>query len=248
MNDPKKMSSDTQTTTTTTTPNVDVSENISVLKIRGNAQIGQTLQRIGVLQTKGVLGEDKFKLQAVGTKAARIALVCAQNKGCIESFVIEPHTLPNDVETMRVTITVLTAPDSQDTDEASFPEFDHKWNVCAPREKQTMRTSCQALDKKLNNLDVGQTLKCSSAGRALETMIVFMFYLQQEYDEYCTVSHRHTDNVVLTNPNSGRANKITTMDVWITKTAEWSNPDGAEENTEEGGDNTADKNEVESIE
>lgn len=189
-----------------------------MLKIRADARIGETLKRITAMQEKELLTTGNLKLQGVGVKAGRIALVCAQNKGEITDILIEPYTLPNNVETMRVSIT-LSLKSSGTVD---HPYAHTSWRVCVPRGSQSMSSSCRALDKRLDSIQVGQLIKISAAGGALETLLVFMHCVNQEYSEYCTITSYSVQNVVLHNNTTGRANKKTLMDVWIRKDRDWS--------------------------
>ena len=183
-----------------------------MLQIRADAKIGQTLKRIGAMQEKGHLDSD-LVLQGIGAQAGRIAVICAQNKGVISKLDVEPHTLPNDVVTMRVTVTALA--DTEEPTETEQIEPNVTWNVCYPTQDQTMRTSCTALDKKLNNLAIGDTILLRGAGRALETMLVFL----QHVGDYggLVVSGREIANVRIKNKDTGRTNVKTSMRLWITK-------------------------------
>ena len=219
------------------------------MKIRSDALIGESLKRTKVLQEKGLLSNDKFQVQGVGARAARIALVVAANKatdvkGATNTLVLETYTLPNGVKTFRLTITV----DSASKGGVASPPapFDTQWNVCVPRENQTFRTSCFALDHKLDELGVDQTLKLNGAGRAIEVLLVFMNHVQQEYGEDCCMTHHILYNKSSKNPKTGRFNKLTFMEVWLTKMRDWSK-DGEEEGAGEEDKVLTEKDDFENV-
>lgn len=198
---------------------------IKTMKVRsgkdGDPQIGQTLKRIGALQNKGLLGQDQFRLEAVGIDAAWVAMVVAQNKGGIKALDYYPHTLPNGIDTRRFNILVDTRDTNSTAGKQPPTTKSNSWNVCAPRGGQTMRTSCAAFDAKLEQLGVGQTIKLLGSGNAIKTLLVFMGYLEDEYADYCSIVGRSTANVYVENPNNGRSNKKTVMHLWITKHTDW---------------------------
>lgn len=187
----------------------------NILQIRANALIGPTLKRIGVMQDKGYLGQDSLILQGVGAQAGRVALICGQKKGVIKILNLEPYTLPSGVITMRVTVSINTTKGENLFGKRSTPHA--TWKVCYPGISQSMRSSCEALRKKVAALEGQETLLLSGAGQALETMLVLQYFIIQNLSERCSIEGREVFNVVITNKETGRKNIKTVMHLWITK-------------------------------
>ena len=80
--------------------------------------------------------------------------------------------------------------------------------VCVPDPDrgQTTASSCRALDGKLYDLIVDETIVLRGAGQALNTMVVFYSYIKTEWPG-CEITDVQFKNNIIENRKTGRKNK-----------------------------------------
>ena len=184
--------------TTTTTEN-----KISTMKVKADSTIGSQITRAKTLMEKGKLNAT-FEIQGIGTKAGTTAIIVGRNLGAVDKFDVQPYTTPQGHRSLQVTVVVDTEkrPNEEDLTALKF------WNVCVPDPDrgQTTASSCRALDGKLSDLSVDETIILRGAGQALNTMVVFYSYIKAEWPG-CEIVKTQFKNNIITNRESGRKNK-----------------------------------------
>ena len=179
-------------------------KNLSIMKVKADATIGSQLKRAKTLMGKGKLG-NRFEIRGIGGKAGSTAIIVGSNIGLITSLDVEPYTTPQGHRSLQVT---ATTDSQQQPSTHSDLQADSFWNVCVPKmdRGQNMRSSCRALDGKLSDLNVGQTIALRGAGQALHAMIVFYSYIRTDWPGCEIVSYQVKNNII-ENKETGRKNK-----------------------------------------
>jgi len=183
------------------------------------------------LLEKGKLNKT-FVVQGIGTKAGTTAIIVGQNMGVVVDLDVQPYTTPQGHRSLHVTVKVDTY--CKPTSETL--EADKYWNVCVPDpdRNQSMSSSCRALDGKLSDLVIDETIVLRGAGQALNVMVVFYSYIKAEWPG-CEIVKTQFKNNVITNRESGRKNKKTLMS-FVVKRNYWESSDDEQEEGEEDAD------------
>ena len=207
---------------------------MTTMKIKSDSTIGSQITRAKALMDKGKLCK-QFNIKGIGSKAGTTAIIVGRNLGAITDFNVEPYTTPQGHRSLQVSISVDTEcrPDTTDLTALKF------WNVCVPDPDrgQTIASSCRALDAKLENLDVDETIVIRGASLALNVMVVFYSYINTDWPG-CKITTTQIKNNIIENRETGRKNKKTLMS-FVVKRNYWEDESDEEEEEQEDDDEAA---------
>jgi len=195
----------------------------ATMKVKADATIGSQISRAKTLMEKGKLGK-QFEIKGISSKAGTIAIIVGRNLGIITNLKVEPYTTPQGHRSLQVAVSV----DTENRSNVEELHGDYAWNVCVPDPErgQSISSSCRALDGKLQDLGIGESIVIRGAGQALNVMVVFYSHVQTEWPG-CEITKTRIKNNVIENRETGRKNKKTLMSFTV-KRNEW------EEEEEEG--------------
>lgn len=214
-----------------TSPTIDTNQataTMTVMKVKSDATIGSQITRAKTLMEKGKLNK-QFNIKGIGSKAGTTAIIVGRNLGAIETFTVDPYTTPQGHRSLQVSVSVDTEK-RPNTDDLTGLKF---WNVCVPDPDrgQTIASSCRALDGKLSDLAVDETLVLRGAGQALNVMVVFYSYINTEWPG-CEITATQIKNNVIENRETGRKNKKTLMS-FVVKRNYWEASEDEDEETDD---------------
>ena len=177
---------------------------------------------------KGKLNK-RFEIKGISSKAGTTAIIVGRNLGAITDLTVDPYTTPQGHRSLQVTVSVDTEKHSP-TDDLKGKKY---WNVCVPDPDrgQSTSSSCRALDGKLSDLVIDETIVLRGAGQALNVMVVFYSYIKTEWPG-CEIVDTRIKNNIIVNRDTGRKNKKTLMS-FIVKRNFWEEEEIEKEDEEE---------------
>ena len=163
----------------------------------------------------------------VGAKAGALAVICATNVEGVAGIDLTEYAFPDGGTTMKVSVRVGVK-------DKCGPESDVTKRICYPKEPQTFRSSCGAMQHWVDELEVGQKLTIAGVARAIEVVLVMMMHVQANNDGVCEVVAVWSENIYksVEIDNSTRRLKKTVLSVTFHKVVETK---AAEEQEEEEG-------------
>jgi len=203
---------------------------MTTMKVKADATIGSQITRAKTLMEKGKLNK-QFNIKGISSKAGSTAIIVGRNLGAITSLTVDPYVTPQGHRSLQVCVSVDTEmrPNNEDLKSEKY------WNVCVPDPDrgQSIASSCRALDGKLSDLCVGETIVLRGAGQALNVMVVFYSYIGTDWPG-CEIVETQVKNNIIENRETGRKNKKTLMSFAVErKFWESSDDEGSDEGEEE---------------
>jgi len=191
------------TTSTVSTSTVSIKEMITEVKIKGSSTVGSQISRVKTLLKSERLAP-QYSAQGIGSKAIATCIIACSNNGVITNIKVEPYTNEDGHATMKAVIQTDSKMKPNDTE----LEEENYWNVCVPDAErgQTMQSSCRALNGKLSDLKVDDTMVIRGAGQAIALMIVFVNHINTDWGG-CIITKFNFRNNVIANKKTGRKNK-----------------------------------------